>query len=666
MKKRNVIGAALLSMALVAGATMGTAADSRKVLTLGANLSEAQEEMMLNYFGVTYDEVDVITITNEDEREHLGAYVPLEQIGKYTFSCALVCPTTSGGIQVKTANLDWVTANMIATTLSTSGVVNCQVIAASPIQVSGTGALTGIIMAYEEASGEELDAVKKELATQELVITGQLANTVGQKEATAIVNEVKTEIISQEIKDITMIQQIIVDAATANQAAIAEEEISMVAELMEQIAQEDYDYEEMKDTLARVEENVSMMEEVEEDTEAVEETEETTEAAGMSAEEAAAAAQAAAQEAANAAQQAAEAESEVETETEAETEESILDKTNDSALGEGVISGSTQERETESEVETEAVTETPATEAATEAVTEAPATEAATEAVTETPATEAATEAVTEAPATEAATEAVTEAPATEAVTEVETEKVYTEEDLEEAQKDIYEALTWYLDKLFAVEAEEVSPEVAEDELYKKIEELEVTELFAADEEAEAAMTEEEKAAQKEAEETLREAINTYILTYLAEGLEEEMILSEEEIAEFANVDIKVLYDEIERILVEDEALLFEDMVDEEKEIICDEWKAFLRKLYAVDEWEEETEMVTEAPATEAAGTEAVPEETATEAAGTEAAPEEAGTEVAGTEAAPEEAAATEAAATEATGTEAATEAAGSEAPQAQ
>ena len=242
MKKRHIFGAALLSMALLIGSAMGASADGRKVLTLGANLSVAQEEMMMNYFGVTYDEVDLIRITNEDEREHLGAYVPLEQIGKYTFSCALVCPTNSGGIQVKTANLDWVTANMIATTLSTSGVVNCQVIAASPIQVSGTGALTGIIMAYEEAMDEELDAVKKELATQELVITGQLANSVGQKEATAIVNEVKTEIISQEIKDIAEIQQIIVDAATANQAEIAEEEISMVAELMEQIAQEDYNY----------------------------------------------------------------------------------------------------------------------------------------------------------------------------------------------------------------------------------------------------------------------------------------------------------------------------------------------------------------------------------------------------------------------------------------
>ena len=70
---------------------------------------------------------------------------------------------------------------MIATTLSTSGVVNCDVIAASPIQVSGTGALTGIIMAYEQASGETLSPQKKELATEELVITGQLANNVGQK-----------------------------------------------------------------------------------------------------------------------------------------------------------------------------------------------------------------------------------------------------------------------------------------------------------------------------------------------------------------------------------------------------------------------------------------------------------------------------------------------------
>lgn len=50
---------------------------------------------------------------------------------------------------------------MIATTLSTSGVVNCEVLAASPFEVSGTGALTGILMAYESAVGTQLDENEK-------------------------------------------------------------------------------------------------------------------------------------------------------------------------------------------------------------------------------------------------------------------------------------------------------------------------------------------------------------------------------------------------------------------------------------------------------------------------------------------------------------------------
>ena len=137
-------------------------ADGQKVVTLGADLSEEQRTAILKYFGVLGQNVQTIYITNADERAHLGSYVPLEQIGTRTFSCALVNPKTSGGIQVKTANLNWVTSNMIATTLSTSGVVNCEVLAASPFPVSGTGALTGIIMAYESAVGTALPEAKKE------------------------------------------------------------------------------------------------------------------------------------------------------------------------------------------------------------------------------------------------------------------------------------------------------------------------------------------------------------------------------------------------------------------------------------------------------------------------------------------------------------------------
>ena len=37
--------------------------------------------------------------------------------------------------------------------------------------MSGTGALTGIIMAYETATGETIDKAKKDIATQEVVVT---------------------------------------------------------------------------------------------------------------------------------------------------------------------------------------------------------------------------------------------------------------------------------------------------------------------------------------------------------------------------------------------------------------------------------------------------------------------------------------------------------------
>ena len=53
-------------------------------------------------------------------------------------------PTQSGGIKVRTANLNYVTGNMIANALSTAGVTNCEAVAACPYEVSGTGALTGV------------------------------------------------------------------------------------------------------------------------------------------------------------------------------------------------------------------------------------------------------------------------------------------------------------------------------------------------------------------------------------------------------------------------------------------------------------------------------------------------------------------------------------------
>lgn len=307
MKKRNIIGALLCSVCLVAASAVPTMADAMKVVTLGADLSDAQKQTMLNYFKVNTDEVQIMYITNADEVKHLSSYIPMEQIGTRTVSCAYVKPTTSGGIKVRTANLNYVTCNMIATTLSTSGVTNCEVVAACPFEVSGTGALTGVIMAYQTASGEQLDETKVELATQEMVITGNLGAEVGQDEATNIVNEAKMEVLSNNVMNADEIYNIVVQIADQNNMMMTSEQLDDIVSLLEQIAQQDYNYEDMKETLENVEANLN--------TDAAEEALDSE----------------------------VEADSETSEELTEEEMDSILADLDESILGEDVIAGSTED-----------------------------------------------------------------------------------------------------------------------------------------------------------------------------------------------------------------------------------------------------------------------------------------------------------------------------------
>lgn len=255
--KRKVL-AVLMSALMLAAAvpSVSVLADGQKVVTLGADLTEDQKQTMLRYFGVAGQPIQTLTITNQDERNHLGAYVPLEQIGTRTFSCALVSPTTSGGIQVKTANLSWVTSNMIASTLSTSGVTNCDVLAAAPFEVSGTGALTGILMAYESAVGATLDSTKKEVATQELITTTNIANNIGQVQATEIVNETKIQVIQGQVVNENEISTIIEEVAAEENISLTDADRELLTQLLQEIAAQDYDYEDMQETLERVEANM--------------------------------------------------------------------------------------------------------------------------------------------------------------------------------------------------------------------------------------------------------------------------------------------------------------------------------------------------------------------------------------------------------------------------
>ena len=256
MKKRNLMVALLCSMCLAVSSPVPAMADGTKVVTLGADLTQDQKNTMMKYFKADSSQVQVITVTNQDERDLLGNYVPSEQIGTRTLSCAYVKPTQSGGIKVRTANLNYVTCNMIATALSTAGVNNCEVVAACPYEVSGTGALTGVMKAYESASGQALDSTKKDLAAKEVVVTGNVGQQVGQDNATNIINQAKMQIIGDNIQNADEIYNIVNNISVQNGITLSQDELDTIVSLLQQIAQQNYDIQEMKKTLEDIQQNL--------------------------------------------------------------------------------------------------------------------------------------------------------------------------------------------------------------------------------------------------------------------------------------------------------------------------------------------------------------------------------------------------------------------------
>lgn len=228
--------------------TIVSLADSSKVVTLGVDLSAEQRSLMLNYFNVTEKEVMVVDVTNKDEHKYLDGIATQQQIGTHTYSCSYIEPTADGGINIKTANLNWVTCDMIRNALITSGITNCNVICASPIEVSGTGALTGIFMAYEQVSGEELDKEKVEIASEELIKTMHIAETVGQEEASDIVSDLKEQVILNEVTSEEDIQSAVNIYIQDNKIEITDEQKESLVELLLKISQQDYNIDEIKKT----------------------------------------------------------------------------------------------------------------------------------------------------------------------------------------------------------------------------------------------------------------------------------------------------------------------------------------------------------------------------------------------------------------------------------
>jgi uncharacterized protein YpuA (DUF1002 family) len=201
-------------------------------VTIGADLTEEEIAQIYDDFDLVRGEVKEIIVTNAEEREYLSGLVPDKKIGSVALSCIYITTLEEGsGISVTTNNINWCTDDIYINALITAGVENASVMVSAPFAVSGTAALTGIYKAYEDITGIELDQSAKEAAAEELVITSELADTIGSDDATLLINELKK--ILDQTKDMTdeELRSEILNIAAANNIELSKENIIQIINL---------------------------------------------------------------------------------------------------------------------------------------------------------------------------------------------------------------------------------------------------------------------------------------------------------------------------------------------------------------------------------------------------------------------------------------------------
>ena len=241
---KNKLISATLILGLLASpmAALADAAVGDQIVTLGTNLNQQQRQEVLAYFG-TKQNAQIIDVDITEEREYLSGKVPEAQIGNSTNSCAMITYTSKGsGINVTTHNINYVTPDAYKSAILTAGINDADVQITAPIEVSGTGALTGIMKAYEVSTGEKIDEDVKQAATSELVTNAELGQAIGDKQANEVINGIKQEIAEQDPKTEADLRDIIDQVLAQLGITLTDEQYNQLLDMIKQLAALDIDW----------------------------------------------------------------------------------------------------------------------------------------------------------------------------------------------------------------------------------------------------------------------------------------------------------------------------------------------------------------------------------------------------------------------------------------
>ncbi len=221
---------------------------NKPYISLGADLSAEQKATVLSIMGITEADLAGYTVsyvTNAEEHAALDSYIDSSVIGSKSLSSVMVKETESGtGIRVTTVNINYCTVDMYRNALLTSGVENADILVAGPFPISGTAALLGAWNAYEAMHGEKLNEDAKEAALNEIVVTGELNDSVAEEDKEKLqdlLDYVKAEVVANGLTDPDKIKEVVQEGIEKYDIELTEDQIQSLTDLYGQIGKLDID-----------------------------------------------------------------------------------------------------------------------------------------------------------------------------------------------------------------------------------------------------------------------------------------------------------------------------------------------------------------------------------------------------------------------------------------
>ena len=136
---------------------------------------------------------------------------------------------------------------MYKNALITAGITDADIIVAGPTPISGTAALVGALKAYSVMTGEEVSEESMDAALNELVVTGDIAQIVGDSEkAEELLAYLKQDIIENGLDSKEDIQKAIKKACDKFDITLNQDEIDQLTTLLMKIKDLDLDLDTMK------------------------------------------------------------------------------------------------------------------------------------------------------------------------------------------------------------------------------------------------------------------------------------------------------------------------------------------------------------------------------------------------------------------------------------